>query len=201
MAWTGGFGVGSSPVHGASHHALPSLPTLLLISISSFPDSLFPPCLVAQKLKIPFSLLCRTRQLCAWLLGVVRGAFLFREYWVRRLLRTRENVGAAEWEQMTAQPPPHPITYPDLRVGSCGEGVQQAVAVWPRLCSSTGQDTGLSQSLGDGVPRLEADAPDGRAIIECADEFCTFSMLVLGFHRREPLREDHECWFCPTLVG
>ena len=139
MAWTGGFCLGSSPVQGTSHHALPSPLTLLLVSPSSFPDSLFPPCLVAQILKIPFSLLRRTRQLRARLLGVVGGTFLFRDYWVRRLPRTGENAGAAECEQMTAQPPPHPITYPDLRVGSCDEGVQQAVAVWPRICSSIGR--------------------------------------------------------------
>ena len=127
-------------------------PTLLLVSPSSFPDSLFPPCLVAQKLKIPFSLLRRTRQLRAWLLRVVGGTFLFRDYWVRRLLQTRENVGAAECEQVRAQPPPHPITHPDLRVGSCDEGVQQVVAVWPRLCRSPGHGSVCPKALGMVFP-------------------------------------------------
>lgn len=127
-------------------------PTLLLVSPSSFPDSSFPPCLVAQKLKIPFSLLCRTRQLRAWLLRVVGGTFLFRDYWVRRLLQTRENVGAAECEQVRAQPPPHPITHPDLRVGSCDEGVQQVVAVWPRLCRSPGHGSVCPKALGMVFP-------------------------------------------------
>lgn len=56
------------------------------------------------------------------------------------------------------------------------------------LGSAAAQDTGLSKSLGGGVPRLEADAPEGSAIIKRADEFCAFSVLVLGFQQREALR-------------
>lgn len=127
-------------------------PTLLLVSPSSFPHSLFPPCLVAQKLKIPFGLLRRARQLRAWLLRVVAGTFLSRDYWGKRLPQTRENVGVAECEQVRAQAPPHPPPHPDLRVGSCDEGAPQAVAVWPRLCHSTAHGSVCPKALGMVLP-------------------------------------------------
>lgn len=153
MAWTRRVWCWQLPCAWRQPYASSSLPTLLLVSISSFPDSLFPPCLVAQKLKIPFSLLCRTRQLCAWLLGVVGGAF--------SLPRVLGQASPAEQERMLVQPNGnedgsyrHTHHLPDL------PGSTPAVrspAGCGRLASALqqlGQDTVLSKSLRDGVPRL-----------------------------------------------